>query len=75
MTWRDKFIEQRIYEDGTTTERELDTGEINVLTSYREMKRIYPNCNYIIFNPESYGGYNMETGKKIKVVVQEVKDD
>jgi hypothetical protein len=39
------------------------------------MKGIYPNDDLLIINPKTYDGYNLETGKRIRVVQEEYEDD
>lgn len=47
--------------------------EKQLIECYRQMKKIYGDKTLIICCPSAYGGYNIETGKRIHLEV--VEDD
>lgn len=39
------------------------------------MKDVYPEDDLLIISPKRYKGYNLATGKKIRIVQEEYEDD
>lgn len=46
--------------------------ENRFLSCFREMRRIYPEETLLIMSPTTYRGYNLGTGKKMILKVEEV---
>lgn len=55
-------------EESTNTEKEL-------IETYRKMKRIYPDDDFMLVNPKNYQGYNTQTGHRVVLKVWEVLEN
>ena len=75
MTWQDYIKEIREYEDGTRTERELSDDEKNFLRAYKAYRKFCPDGDIVIYNPSDYFGYNIDTGKRIRLEQVEVESE
>ena len=53
----------------------LTPDEMNLLDGYRELKKTSPKSNFLIMDPNHNKGYNLKTGKKIRLVEEEYEDD
>lgn len=53
----------------------MTNAEKELIKAYRKMREIYPNDDFMLINPKSYQGYNIQTGHKIVLKVWEVLED
>ena len=54
---------------------EYENPQANLLIAYRELKKIHPDGTFVLCCLEDYKGYNIQTGKKIRVIQEEIEND
>ena len=52
-----------------------DEEKSRLLEIIEKMQELYPDGDLLIINPKSYGGINLETGKRIRLVQEEYENE
>lgn len=54
---------------------EYENPQANLLIAYRELKKSHPDGTFVLCCLEDYKRYNIQTGKKIRVMQEEMEND
>lgn len=57
---------------GTYFVVEIDKEEKNLLKAFEELRKTDKEASFLLINPDSYFGYNLETGKAVALEFREL---